>query len=273
MKQRASTTLTITALVLAGVVLGLSVLTERLAAETGYLPLVLHNGGSTIPGAPTQTATSTATATASPTVGGEYPTPFDTATSTATATSTPLSATATATASPTASPTATSQPTGTNTPTPSPTQPPTHTPTATGTTIPAPGDTITITVGDNFFNPVSVTINVGDTVVWRRVSGFHNVRADDGSFTLGEDAAGNPGSTWTTVSHTFTVPGTVGYHCQVHGIPGIGMFGTVEVLPVSASRLAEPLAGPGASHAVRATHLYSNPTTGTAHPPQPASSH
>jgi plastocyanin len=218
MKQRARTLLTIIALMVAGVVFGFSVLAGSLAAERGYLPLVVHNGGSTAPGAPTQTTTPTTTPTATSTVA-ESPTPSETATATATATTTP-----------TASPTATTESTAPNTPTP--TQTPTQTPTATGTTTPAPGNTVTVTVGSNFFNPGVVTINVGDTVVWVRESGVHNVRADDGSFQLGEGDTGLPGSTWTRVSHTFTEPGTIGYFCQLHGASGGGgMAGAVEVLP------------------------------------------
>lgn len=260
MKQRARTLLTIIALVVAGVVFGFSVLTGSLAADTGYLPLVIHNGGSTAPGAPTQTTTPTTTPTVTSTVA-ESPTPSETATATATATTTP-----------TASPTATTESTATNTPTP--TQTPTQTPTATGTTIPAPGVTITVTVGDFFFNPVVVTINVGDTVVWRRVAGSHNVRADDGSFRLGENEAGDVGSTWTSVSHTFTEPGTFGYFCQLHGASGGGgMAGAVEVLPASMSGIGNVRDQPGASHVERATHPDGNPTTETGHPPPPASSH
>lgn len=247
MKQRVNTVLVHASFILVTVLLGLAALTASLAAETGYLPLVLHNGGSTIPGRPTQTATHTPTVTA----------------------------TSTSTESPTATPstTATAEPTGTSIPTSSPTQTPTHTPTATSTTIPAPGNTITVTVGDNFFNPATVTINVGDTVVWVRVSGFHNVRADDGSFILGENAAGNPGATWTRVSHTFTELGTIGYHCQVHGAPGFGMAGTVEVLPDAMSGLKGREVSSDASHAVRATHRNTDSMAGTGHPPPPASSH
>ncbi len=35
------------------------------------------------------------------------------------------------------------------------------------------------------FTPANLTINVGDTVRWENQSGFHNVMADDGSFTNG----------------------------------------------------------------------------------------
>ena len=46
------------------------------------------------------------------------------------------------------------------------------------------GATVNIAIGDNFFNPRSATVNVGDTVVWTnngRVA--HDVTANNGSFT------------------------------------------------------------------------------------------
>ncbi|MEZ4663267.1 MAG: hypothetical protein R2911_37450 [Caldilineaceae bacterium] len=59
---------------------------------------------------------------------------------------------------------------------------------------------------NNFFAPASITIYVGDTVEWKRLNGFHNVRSDDGLFRFG-DANGNVSNTWDTVSFTFTEPG------------------------------------------------------------------
>ncbi|RIK33175.1 MAG: hypothetical protein DCC55_35475 [Chloroflexi bacterium] len=136
--------------------------------------------------------------------------------------SVPVQPTATSTPSPTGTletPTSTTPATTTGTVTP-------ETPTATRVPV-----TATVEVRDNFFAPDPITISVGDTVTWVRVEGFHNVRADDGSFRLGENPAGDPGSTWSTVSHIFTQPGTFRYHCEAHGGPGgNGMAGTVIVL-------------------------------------------
>src|SRR5262245_39090459 len=85
----------------------------------------------------------------------------------------------------------------------------------------------TVEVTDFTFSPVSVTIHVGDTVIWHRGNGFHNVDADDNSFRLGAPD-GSPSSTWITVSHTFTQAGTVPYHCDAHGgRNGVGMSGTI----------------------------------------------
>ena len=58
-----------------------------------------------------------------------------------------------------------------------------------------------VEVRSNRYLPASVTINVGDTVIWTRVEGFHNVLANDGSFRLGESPDGAPSSSWVTASH------------------------------------------------------------------------
>jgi plastocyanin len=78
---------------------------------------------------------------------------------------------------------------------------------------------------DSAFIPRTVTIRVGDTVRWTNVDGFHNVVADDDSWT-----SGSPTIAPWTFSRTFTTTGTVGYNCSLHGSPGFGMFGTVIVL-------------------------------------------
>lgn len=97
--------------------------------------------------------------------------------------------------------------------------------------------TFTVEVRANStFSPASITIAPGDTVVWQRTGGFHNVRADDSSFRLGEGAAGNVGGSWTTVSHTFNTAGTFRYFCEAHGgAGGVGMSGVVIVQTAGAT--------------------------------------
>lgn len=85
------------------------------------------------------------------------------------------------------------------------------------------GATINITVGSNFFNPATQTINVGDTVVWTWASGVHNV-----VFPTNGIASANlgPGSTFTT---TFNTPGIFAYLCTLHA----GQNGTITVQAVN----------------------------------------
>ena len=83
-----------------------------------------------------------------------------------------------------------------------------------------------VTVGDSFFSPSSLTINVGDTVEWRNAAGGmpHDVTADDGSF------ASQTASSFT-FSVTFNEPGTWSYLCTVHPA---AMTGVITVQGVAA---------------------------------------
>jgi plastocyanin len=78
-----------------------------------------------------------------------------------------------------------------------------------------------VTMGDLFFSPTSVSIAVGDTVTWNNTGQApHNASADDGSFKT--PTINNGEST----SHTFTQAGTFSYICTIHP----NMKGTVRVL-------------------------------------------
>lgn len=89
--------------------------------------------------------------------------------------------------------------------------------------------TITVGGGANVFTPKTLTINVGDTVIWTNGGGFHNVVADDNSFDNGAPS----GSAWT-FSQTFTKAGSVPFYCSEHGAPGgIGMSGVLTVNDVA----------------------------------------
>ena len=74
------------------------------------------------------------------------------------------------------------------------------------------------------FQPKSITVRVGTTVIWTNDQGTHTVKADDGSFTSPTLSSGK------TFSHKFTKKGTYGYHCSFHGSSGgHDMAGTVVV--------------------------------------------
>jgi len=95
-----------------------------------------------------------------------------------------------------------------------------------------------VSVNSNFFQPSTLTIQVGDQVIWTQVSGAHNVNGTQGtfpnnpaSFSSGAVAGGN----WT-YSFTFTIPGTYSYHCDPHA----GMTGIITVQPAAAQPCTEP---------------------------------
>jgi plastocyanin len=79
------------------------------------------------------------------------------------------------------------------------------------------------------FEPEQLTIQPGDTVIWRNNGGSHNVVADDDSFRSGE-----PDSSAWTFSRVFDTAGTFGYYCEPHGGPsGAGMAGRIVVGPAA----------------------------------------
>ena len=85
---------------------------------------------------------------------------------------------------------------------------------------------VAVAVGPgNSFAPKFPTINVGDTVRWTLMGGSHNVSSD----TTGLFRSGSVSSSWGPFDHTFNSAGSFGYHCELHGSAGGGMFGTITV--------------------------------------------
>jgi uncharacterized surface protein with fasciclin (FAS1) repeats len=92
----------------------------------------------------------------------------------------------------------------------------------------------TIDSGNYFYAPQSLTINLGDTVNWINVGGFHNVNFEINSIT-GVNF-NNPVSFISTATnnvalytHVFTVSGTYEYDCSVGQHAANGMVGTIVV--------------------------------------------
>ena len=96
-------------------------------------------------------------------------------------------------------------------------------------------ETVSVEIVNLSYNPSSITIAPGDTVIWynNESSLHHSVTSDAGvtpSFDSGEIVAG---ATW---SHTFDTEGTFAYHCMFHP----SMHGTVIVqtgIPESSSSM------------------------------------
>ncbi len=70
-------------------------------------------------------------------------------------------------------------------------------------------------------DPPALTIDAGDTVEWRVISGRHSSTAKDDSWDSGELEQG------LTFSQRFDVPGVYPYFCTPHDF----MRGTITVLP------------------------------------------
>lgn len=72
-----------------------------------------------------------------------------------------------------------------------------------------------VTVGNNFFSPNDLTIQVGDTVRWTNDSGrTHDVTADDFSWRSATAAS-------FVYERTFQSAEEIFYHCSVHSAPGL----------------------------------------------------
>ena len=62
------------------------------------------------------------------------------------------------------------------------------------------------------FNPGTLTINKGDSIVWTNTdSASHTIISDSGSEVSSQSL-----STGQSYSHTFNTAGTYAYHCSVH---------------------------------------------------------
>jgi plastocyanin len=87
--------------------------------------------------------------------------------------------------------------------------------------------TVNVAVRDNTFNPKTITVNVGDTVVWQNTGAFEHTAtsgaacAPDGTFDSG------PLSPGESFSFTFNEPGSYPYYCIPHC--AFGMTGSVMV--------------------------------------------
>jgi plastocyanin len=93
---------------------------------------------------------------------------------------------------------------------------------------------------DNRFQPASVTVGAGDTVIWQWNGSIrnHSVTADDGSFD--SDPGEAPGQIQHPPNDQFTYrferEGTFPYYCKVHP----SMAGQVTVVAVGGSDVTRP---------------------------------
>jgi len=81
-----------------------------------------------------------------------------------------------------------------------------------------------IEAGMFYYSPDVLTIEMGETVIWDNVSGYHDVVAYDGSFEL--PACQAP---CVIGEITFNEPGTYDYYCSVGNHEDQGMIGTIVV--------------------------------------------
>lgn len=91
----------------------------------------------------------------------------------------------------------------------------------------------TINLSGVAFSPNNLTVQAGETVEWVNLGGIHNVNGSLAKFPGNPEGflSGNPASAPWTFQHTFTLPGTYDYVCDIH--EGSGMTGTITVAAAS----------------------------------------
>lgn len=97
--------------------------------------------------------------------------------------------------------------------------------------------TTNVDYGNFSFTPSDITIQAGDTVIWKNQGGAHNVVGD----TPGTTLCGCAGTSIAGYTNTFTVPGDYLYHCSFH--QSFGMTGIVRVVsaPLTPALLTNPV--------------------------------
>lgn len=111
---------------------------------------------------------------------------------------------------------------------------------------PRAAETKNVSVKDFAFEPKTITINVGDTIVWTNDGPApHTVSADESdSFDSGNMDKG------ATFSELFDEAGTFAYYCKYHGGKGgNGMAGSIVVVEAAAAATAVPTEAPTAAPA------------------------
>lgn len=91
-----------------------------------------------------------------------------------------------------------------------------------------------VTVANNFFDPDDLTINVGDTVRFTNVEGFHNV---NGTTPDNPESFGNSVGEGWVYDFVFTIPGDYAYHCDPHLSQNMVGSITVNAVPTSVQDL------------------------------------
>jgi plastocyanin len=110
---------------------------------------------------------------------------------------------------------------------------------------PPPSGLKTVLVANNEFQPTTVTISVGDTIIWSWLPGSlgHNILATGAPTFTNKGTAAVPGTVNTDFFNApanhqviFAAAGTYEYYCSQHGTTGgpggnTGMAGKVVVAP------------------------------------------
>ena len=96
--------------------------------------------------------------------------------------------------------------------------------------------TYTVNTGSYYYTPTTLTINIGDSVIWINDGGYHDVNGNINSITnqpFNNPVTFDSPSTSTVgaviFAYKFTVPGTYNYDCSVGSHASAGMVGSIIV--------------------------------------------
>ena len=94
--------------------------------------------------------------------------------------------------------------------------------------------THTVNAGNYYYSPSSLTIDVGDSVAWINVAGFHdvngNIETTTGQPYNNPETFDSPATSSSFIfGYRFSVPGTYNYDCSVGSHAANGMVGTIIV--------------------------------------------
>ena len=128
--------------------------------------------------------------------------------------------------------------------------------------------TVTVQVGQtnggsdsaNEFNAASVTISLGDTVMFARFNGFHNVLSGEVPAGAGTFASATPIVAGAPFLFTPTAPGTYTYYCDVHEDPDVATLANIDA-SIAAGAMVGKVVVTGA--AATATPTPDTPTPST----------
>ena len=84
----------------------------------------------------------------------------------------------------------------------------------------------TVEAGNYYYSPENLVINVGESVQWNNLSGYHDVVVTSGPVNVDIPPVSGPA---LIGSYTFTVAGTYEYICSIGGHASQGMVGTITV--------------------------------------------
>ena len=98
-----------------------------------------------------------------------------------------------------------------------------------GATGGSPSPDYVVEVSSNIFTPNHLDIEIGQSVQWINIGGYHNVDGRIETYTDNPESfySGGPSTDAWTFSYTFSIEGTYDYECTPHA--SIGMIGSITV--------------------------------------------